>query len=320
MSHVYQPVMITALLRHGGAASARQIAHALLGHDESQLEYYRTITGNMVGRVLKDHGLVSSEGRGWKRIWRLTGHEDFTECDVAAIIEACREKLDAYIQKRGSRIWSHRTAGSGYVPGSLRYRVLKRAEFHCELCGIPADEKALEVDHIVPRNKGGPDDITKLQALCYTCNAQKRDHDDTDFRAVRDSHKATDSSCVFCTDIAHRVVGENRLAVAIRDGYAVTKLHTLVIPRRHVASFMDLGGAEVRACHELVQEVSAGIRNEDAEVTGFNVRVNVGEDAGQTVFHCHIHVIPRRRGDVEDPTGGVRNTIPGKGRYRDRQR
>jgi diadenosine tetraphosphate (Ap4A) HIT family hydrolase/5-methylcytosine-specific restriction endonuclease McrA len=316
MSHVYQPVMLTTLLDCRGSATAREVANALLAHDETQLDYYRSITGNMVGRVLKNHGLIRSQGRGWSRKWELVGFDKLTEGDIEAIRAACKEKLHSYVEKRGKRIWEHRTGGKGYVPGSLRYEVLKRAQFHCELCGIPADEKALEVDHIVPRKKLGTDDISNLQALCYTCNAQKRDHDDTDFRAVRDAYKAGDSDCIFCSGIDDRVFAENRLAVAIRDGYPVSELHTLVIPRRHVPSFMDLGGAEIRACHDLVKQVSDEIQNEDQTVTGFNVGVNVGEDAGQTVFHCHIHVIPRRRGDVEDPVGGVRNLMPGRGRYR----
>ena len=315
MAHVYQPVMLMALLDNAGTASARQIAQALLAKDESQLEYYRAITGNMVGRVLRNHGLVESEGTGWQRQWHLIGYDEMAETDIAAITELCQQKLDAYVEKRGGRIWAHRTSSSGYVPGSLRYEILKRAQFHCELCGIPADEKALEVDHIVPRNKGGSDDITNLQALCYTCNAQKKDHDDTDFRAVRETYRSRDPACVFCADVDDRVIAENRVAVAIRDGYPVTPLHTLVIPRRHVASFLDLGSSELRACHDLVKHVSGQIRQEDSTVAGFNIGANVGHEAGQTIFHCHIHVIPRRSGDVDDPIGGVRNTIPGKGRY-----
>jgi 5-methylcytosine-specific restriction endonuclease McrA len=79
----------------------------------------------------------------------------------------CAEKIDQYVDKRGDRIWSHRRKSTGYISGTLRYEVLKRAKFRCELCGVSADEKALEVDHIIPRQIGGPDDISNLQALCY---------------------------------------------------------------------------------------------------------------------------------------------------------
>lgn len=87
----------------------------------------------------------------------------------------------AYETKRGEAIWSHRAKSSGYVSGTLRFDVLKKASFHCELCGISADKKALEVGHLVPRNYGGTDDPENLQALCFSCNAMKRDRDSTDF-------------------------------------------------------------------------------------------------------------------------------------------
>ena len=77
--------------------------------------------------------------------------------------------------KRGQAIWSHRGKSAGYISGTLRFEVLKKASFHCELCCISADQKALEVDHIVPCNHGGTDDPDNLQALCFGCNAMKRD-------------------------------------------------------------------------------------------------------------------------------------------------
>ncbi len=96
--------------------------------------------------------------------------------------------------------------------GTLRYEVLKRAKFHCELCGISAKEKALEVDHIVPRSKGGEDDISNLQALCYSCNSMKRDRDDTDFREVRESYAVREAGCPLCKMPKKRVVAEQPLA------------------------------------------------------------------------------------------------------------
>ena len=121
----------------------------------------------------------------------------------------------------------------------LRYEVLKRAKFHCELCGISAKEKALEVDHILPRSKGGEDDISNLQALCYSCNAMKGNKDDTDFREVRESYDVREAGCPFCKMAKKRVVAEQPLAYAVRDGYPVSELHTLIIPRRHVADYFD---------------------------------------------------------------------------------
>jgi diadenosine tetraphosphate (Ap4A) HIT family hydrolase len=101
----------------------------------------------------------------------------------------------------------------------------------------------------------------------------------------------------------------------VRDKYPVTSLHTLVIPRRHVADYFDLHDSEVRAIHRLVSEIRWAIQEADSSVDAFNVGVNSGPAAGQTVPHCHVHVIPRRRGDVPNPRGGVRWVIPEKGDY-----
>ena len=116
--------------------------------------------------------------------------------------------------------------------------------------------------------------------------------------------------------LGDNVVKENELAYAVRDAFPVTSLHTLVIPKRHVSGYFELGRPERNACHRLLEQEKLAIEGHDASIKGFNVGVNEGETAGQTVFHCHLHLIPRRRGDVEDPTGGVRNVIPDKGRYR----
>lgn len=110
-------------------------------------------------------------------------------------------------------------------------------------------------------------------------------------------------------------MAENELAYAVRDAFPATDLHTLVIPKRHISGCFELGRAEVNACHRLLEREKGTVERADASVEGFNVGVNDGGTAGQTVFHCHVHLIPRRKGDVEDPTGGVRNVIPGKGAY-----
>jgi ATP adenylyltransferase len=75
------------------------------------------------------------------------------------VLNACQKRLDEYLDRRVERIFTHRGKSAGYIPETIRYEVLKRAKFRCELCGISAQEKALEVDHIVPRNKGGSDEL-----------------------------------------------------------------------------------------------------------------------------------------------------------------
>ena len=124
-----------------------------------------------------------------------------------------------------------------------------------------------------------------------------------------------DKTCLFCTIAGDRVISQNDLMCAIRDGFPVTPLHTLIIPKRHVADYFGLTEAEVLACNALIKELREEIEVLDTTVIAFNIGMNVGAAAGQTVFHCHVHLIPRRQGDVETPRGGVRHIIPGKGFY-----
>jgi 5-methylcytosine-specific restriction endonuclease McrA len=239
MSHVYQPIMIRALLGGGGRASRTAIARHLLNADESQLDYYVQIVRNMVGRVLTDRGVVARDGQDFV----LQGFERLTADEIKHIEEACDVRLRRYLEKRGDAPWEHRRRSAGYVSGSIKYEVLKRAKFRCELCGVPATECALEVDHILPRNRGGDDDLSNLQALCYRCNSMKRDRDDTDFRAVRESLDHREHECVFCNPADRPIVMENRLTIAIADRYPVTQGHVLVIPRRHEKDYFQLGSA-----------------------------------------------------------------------------
>jgi diadenosine tetraphosphate (Ap4A) HIT family hydrolase len=110
-------------------------------------------------------------------------------------------------------------------------------------------------------------------------------------------------------------VDESEHCVVIRDGYPVTPLHTLVITKRHVSDYFELTPDELRDVEAQVFRQRDQIQSTDGSVTGFNVGVNVGVDAGQTVMHCHVHLIPRRKGDVDNPRGGVRGAISGKADY-----
>ncbi len=312
MSHVYQPVMLLELLRSNGRASVRQLALALLSHDASQIEYYEQITKNMVGKVLtKNRQITERDSDGF----RLGGYEGLTSEEVSALIALCQGKIEEYVSKRGEAIWAHRRKSSGYVPGTARYEILKRAKFRCELCGVSADERALEVDHILPRNRGGSDEEHNLQALCYSCNATKRDRDDTDFRGMAAAYASRSEGCPFCELPAQRIVAENELAIAFRDGFPVTEHHTLIIPRRHISDYFDLFQPERNAMQALMEQQRALILESDPAVTAFNLGINAGADAGQTIFHCHMHLIPRRKGDVEEPRGGVRGVIPARQKY-----
>ena len=312
MSHIYQPVMLKTLLENNGRASRNTIAQAFLNEDQSQIEYYENIVRDMPARVLSKHGIVERIDDSYAL---TTQFKSLTAKQQNTLIQECENTLTAYLEKRGLAPWQHRTKSSGHVPGSLRYDIFRRAKGRCEACGVSAEERALEIDHIVPRNKGGTDDPSNLQALCYRCNAQKRDRDDTDFTAIHESYKDRDPDCLFCNLPNGRVISENELAIATRDAYPVTDGHTLIIPRRHVSDYFDLYQPERNAIEQLIKECRDNLMTSDKNIDGFNIGTNAGTSAGQTVFHVHIHLIPRRTGDIDEPRGGVRGVIPNKRNY-----
>jgi len=311
MSQIYQPVMLLTLLENAGRCHQEVIAKAILAHDPSQIEYYTKITNNMVGKVLRGRSIVERD----KKDYTLNGFETLTPEDIEALKQLCVDRIGEFIDSRGQDVWQHRRKSKGYVSGTVRYEVLKNAKYRCELCGISADVKSLEVDHIIPRNHGGADDITNFQALCYSCNATKRDRDDTDLRGMAATYNHREVNCLFCCIESARIIDQNELAYVIEDGFPVTVGHRLVIPKRHVPDYFDLGQPELNAVNQLLTKHKALIESEDPTVSGFNIGINCGEDAGQTIFHCHIHLIPRRKGDVKEPRGGIRHLIPEKGYY-----
>lgn len=109
------------------------------------------------------------------------------------------------------------------------------------------------------------------------------------------------TACPFCNMSPERIHLSTEKACAIRDGFPVTELHSLVIPKRHVADYFSLTTDELLAIGDLLNQLRREILAKDHTVEGFNIGVNVGTVAGQTIFHCHIHLIPRRIGDVENP-------------------
>jgi ATP adenylyltransferase len=310
MSHVYRPVMLRTLIDKGGKASISEVAQALLAEDRAQLDYYCEITKRMPGAVLRRRGVIDYlEGA-----YSIPGFHEMTEVERHEIIALCRAKVDDFLERRADP-WSHRRKSAGYVSGTLRYEVLKRAVFRCELCGASAEDRALEVDHIVPRNFGGSDDLSNLQALCYSCNAMKRDRDTTDFRGMPAFYRERSSGCIFCNIDATRIIAENELMVAINDAFPVTEGHSLLIPKRHVVSPNDLFQPELNAMWALSARMRAVLSAAEPIISGFNFGSNDGASAGQTVTHAHFHIIPRREGDAENPRGGVRGVIPSRQNY-----
>ena len=122
--------------------------------------------------------------------------------------------------------------------------------------------------------------------------------------------------CLFCnikeTELAHH----NELAYASYDSYPVSENHCLIIPKRHIKNYFDLSKDELIACDDLIRIVKDEIIKRDKTVKGFNLGTNIGKVSGQSIFHCHFHLIPRRQGDVENPQGGVRSVIPNKQHYK----
>jgi ATP adenylyltransferase len=171
------------------------------------------------------------------------------------------------------------------------------------------------VDHILPRSEGGTDDPDNLQALCWRCNQDKGAGDATDFRLMRESYAMRERGCPFCELDDQKLVAQNTLAILIFDGFPVTEGHMLAIPRRHVENYFDLHQPERNAIQRLLEDGRRRLLAGHPKVAGFNVGINAGEAAGQTIFHCHVHLIPRRVGDVEQPRGGVRGVVPARRDY-----
>lgn len=119
-------------------------------------------------------------------------------------------------------------------------------------------------------------------------------------------------TCPFCSP--HDIIAANNLAYAIFDKHPVSPGHTLIIPHRHVSSFFDTDGDERRALNELLEKCRQLLDQQYAP-DGYNIGINCGEAAGQTVFHVHIHLIPRYKEDIDNPQGGVRGVIPEKRIY-----
>ena len=122
--------------------------------------------------------------------------------------------------------------------------------------------------------------------------------------------------CLFCNSKISGIAHENDLAYASYDTYPVSELHCLIIPKRHVIDYFDLTDEELVACNDLIKRIKEEVLIKDKNVKAFNIGTNAGKIAGQSIMHCHIHLIPRREGDVENPQGGVRSVIPQKQHYK----
>ena len=124
----------------------------------------------------------------------------------------------------------------------------------------------------------------------------------------------TDNECHFCSISPDRIVFENDHAYGVRDGFPVSEGHTLIIPKRHVSSWFETQAIEKAAILQAMDEVKL-LLDDEFSPDGYNVGINDGEAAGQTVLHLLVHLIPRYKGDSEDSRGGVRWIVPDKAKY-----
>ena len=121
--------------------------------------------------------------------------------------------------------------------------------------------------------------------------------------------------CLFCNIEESGLVHENDLAYVSYDSYPVSENHCLIIPKKHIKDYFELTSDELLACNDLIKTMKNEIISKDQTVKGFNLGTNIGKVSGQSILHCHFHLIPRREGDVENPQGGVRSVIPNKQHY-----
>jgi ATP adenylyltransferase len=309
LSHIYQPLLIKNLVESGGTATIRQLANSFLSYDESQIQYYEKRIKEMPLKVLRKHEIVSKDGDlVFLNVKKMTFEQK------AQIKMLCEKKLQEFVVKRGLGIWDYRLLDTDPIPDSLRYRVLKESGGRCALCGATKKERPLDVDHIKPKSKGGKNTYENLQVLCSKCNRSKNNKDQTDFR--NDPEPESDIECPFCYEnVISRVVEEFDTIFAIKDGYPVTDGHLLLIPKRHFQDYFSINEKERTDAENLIRILQKRLSKKDPSITGFNIGINSGESAGQTIFHTHIHLIPRRDGDTPNPRGGVRGVIPDKMSY-----
>ena len=123
------------------------------------------------------------------------------------------------------------------------------------------------------------------------------------------------NNCIFCNKSKLNIIFEDETFYVIRDAYPVTKDHTLIILNEHDKTYFDLKDKDIVQLNNIIKSQKKSLMDEDNSITGFNIGINQGESAGQTVMHLHIHLIPRRNGDITDPRGGVRGVISSKQKY-----
>lgn len=309
MTGPYQPVIIRTLLEEKGKASLEKIAQVLAALDRESIQYYQDKLRIYPRQVLHKHGIAELERSTYRLNPELIPE---TKAEQSALKEICDRKIAEYYTRGDddpeSKGW-----------GLIRVKLINEHPY-CAYCGArpgPDSHVELDIDHIEPRSKGGTDELDNLQVLCHRCNRAKGNHmlKTPSSRVLREKTLAYTPVCAFCMLPKERILYKDEYVMVIADNYPVTKGHRLIIPTRHFPDATSLNPTEVAHMFAAFKKVTEDLRKEDKSITGFNMGFNMGQSAGQTIFHVHMHVIPRRAGDVEEPRGGIRGVIPAKQKY-----
>lgn len=307
MSEIYQPAVIRTLLKNNGKASLKEIAEFIAPLDEEIVNYYIGKLKINPKEVLQKHGIAEIKPKS--NNFTALGEFEYTKEEKEELIALCDQKIHSWLLKNASVEAQY--AGLG----RLRHHLIADHRY-CVMCGLtPEDKVKLDVDHIIPRSLGGTNEITNLQVLCHRCNRGKGNSLIISAAEARKKVIAPHENCVFCALPEKRILYNTPKFKIISDAFPVTEGHTLIIPHRHVESAMTLTVEEFKEIHGAVAIVKSHLHSKHKGIDGFNLGFNVGEAAGQTVMHAHFHVIPRRKGDVVEPRGGIRGVIPAKQKY-----
>ena len=291
MVHVYQPLMIETMLNNGGRATAVQVAEHFLRSDPAQLDYYIYIVNRWPRRILKTRGIISEEGRGNRnRTFSLQAGR-LTETERDELASMCRRRLAEYKEAKGVTPHYDRFNPRKGISSSKRYAVIAKSAGRCVACGVSSQDRSIDVDHIIPRNRGGSDDISNLQPLCYQCNREKRDKDDLDFLLEHNRRAFGHRGCKLCR--AKKIGIENPLAGALHPKDGEDELHTIVLPKRHARSFFELRPPERSLLTGLIDPVQRHLSGMDDTIRDFRVSLDPNLRADDS-YHCFINVIPVR--------------------------
>lgn len=276
MTHVYQPIMIRTLLESkDNRASRGSIARQFLGIDEAQINYYKTITARWPHITLKKHNVISYNRKGQE--YTLLLDEDITVSQRQRLIELCNNRLHEFIDKDPD-IRRIRERDRRSKSGSLNYDIFAKTKGVCAACGIHATEARLHVDHIVPINQMGMDHPDNMQPLCYKCNTQKRDRDETNFLLWKKRLQFRKPGCSMCMEKEYTF--DNNLAYCI---IKESNEPSVVIPKRHVNSFADLIPPERNLCLSLMDRA---VQHMEKSGRKLNIMFDVSSD------HYSIKIVP----------------------------